>query len=169
MASSNSSISVCVRVRPFTIREAAQLTKTDDGTLFLGDGSLAAVPTPRFAQKGLRSVIKVVDDKCLYVLVAHNLRLYFANISTEFSTHLKKIKYNASQDLFFPRESESRIRRSCLIESSTTIPLRTTFTKPPQRTSLTAYLTDTMLQCLPMAQPDAARHIPSRTDISLLS
>jgi kinesin family protein 18/19 len=63
-----SSISVTVRVRPFTIREAAQLTKCDDSTLFLGDGSLAAAPTPKLTQKGIRSVIKVVDDKCLYVL-----------------------------------------------------------------------------------------------------
>ena len=60
-----SSITVAVRVRPFTIREAAQLAKTDEGTLFLGDGSLAAAPTPKLNQKGIRSVIKVVDDKCL--------------------------------------------------------------------------------------------------------
>lgn len=64
-----SSISVTVRVRPFTIREAAQLAKTDDGQLFLGDGSLAAAPTPRLtATKGIRSVIKVMDEKCLYDL-----------------------------------------------------------------------------------------------------
>lgn len=63
-----SSIQVTVRVRPFTIREAAQLTKTEDGPLFLGDGSLAGVPSaPKLGQKGLRSVIKVVDEKCLYV------------------------------------------------------------------------------------------------------
>ncbi|KAI9684162.1 MAG: kinesin-like protein Klp5 [Trizodia sp. TS-e1964] len=60
-----SSISVTVRVRPFTIREAAQLTKSDDSPLFLGDGSLAGVPAPRLHQKGLRPVIKVVDDRCL--------------------------------------------------------------------------------------------------------
>ncbi|KAF2010549.1 kinesin family protein-like protein [Aaosphaeria arxii CBS 175.79] len=60
-----SSISVIVRVRPFTIREAAQLAKCDDQTLFLGDGSLAAAPTPKLTSKGLRSVIKVIDDKCL--------------------------------------------------------------------------------------------------------
>lgn len=65
-ADAASSISVTVRVRPFTVREAAQLTKCDDGPLFLGDGSLAAVPTPKLTAKGLRSVIKVVDDKCLY-------------------------------------------------------------------------------------------------------
>jgi kinesin family member 18/19 len=66
-----SSISVAVRVRPFTIREAAQLAKTDDGPLFLGDGSLAGAATPKLSQKGLRPVIKVVDDRCLYVLVEH--------------------------------------------------------------------------------------------------
>ncbi|SPO02583.1 probable kinesin-related protein KIP3 [Cephalotrichum gorgonifer] len=60
-----SSISVTVRVRPFTIREAAQLTKTDDGTVFLGDGSMAAAPAPKLHQRGIRSVIKVVDDRCL--------------------------------------------------------------------------------------------------------
>ncbi|KMP04701.1 kinesin heavy chain [Coccidioides immitis RMSCC 2394] len=60
-----SSISVTVRVRPFTIREAAQLTKCDDGPLFLGEGSLAGISTPKLQQKGIRSVIKVVDDKCL--------------------------------------------------------------------------------------------------------
>jgi kinesin family protein 18/19 len=61
------SITVAIRVRPFTIREAAQLVKNDDGTLFLGDGSLAAAPTPKLMQKGIRPVIKVVDDRCLYV------------------------------------------------------------------------------------------------------
>ncbi len=60
------SINVTIRVRPFTIREAAQLTKNEDGPLFLGDGSLAALPSaPKLGQKGLRSVIKVVDEKCL--------------------------------------------------------------------------------------------------------
>ncbi|KAK3292886.1 P-loop containing nucleoside triphosphate hydrolase protein [Chaetomium fimeti] len=60
-----SSITVAVRVRPFTIREAAQLVKNDDTTLFLGDGSMAAAPTPKLHQRGLRPVIKVVDDRCL--------------------------------------------------------------------------------------------------------
>ncbi|KAL5343303.1 P-loop containing nucleoside triphosphate hydrolase protein [Aspergillus crustosus] len=60
-----SSISVAVRVRPFTIREAAQLSKCEDGPLFLGDGSLAGAPAPKLNQKGLRSIIKVIDDRCL--------------------------------------------------------------------------------------------------------
>jgi len=60
-----SSISVTIRVRPFTIREAAQLRTCDDSTIFLGDGSLAAAPTPKSLQKGIKSIISVVDDKCL--------------------------------------------------------------------------------------------------------
>ncbi|KAI2638595.1 kinesin motor domain-containing protein [Xylaria nigripes] len=60
-----SSITVAVRVRPFTIREAAQIQRHDDGTVFLGDGSLAGAPTPKLKQSGIRSVIKVIDDKCL--------------------------------------------------------------------------------------------------------
>ncbi|KAL7620832.1 tubulin-dependent ATPase kip3 [Parahypoxylon ruwenzoriense] len=39
--------------------------RNDDGTVFLGDGSLAAAPTPKLKQHGIRSVIKVVDDRCL--------------------------------------------------------------------------------------------------------
>ncbi|KAM0197852.1 hypothetical protein ACHAPI_004584 [Fusarium lateritium] len=64
-SSGQNSITVAVRVRPFTIREAASLQKNDDGTLFLGDGSLAAAPTPKLHQRGIRNVIKVVDDRCL--------------------------------------------------------------------------------------------------------
>ncbi|KAK2625516.1 hypothetical protein QTJ16_004828 [Diplocarpon rosae] len=60
-----SSISVAVRVRPFTIQEAAQVTKCDDANLFLGEGSLAGAPVARLGGKGIRPVIKVVDDKCL--------------------------------------------------------------------------------------------------------
>ncbi|CAI7610394.1 unnamed protein product [Penicillium manginii] len=60
-----SSINVAVRVRPFTIREAAQISKSDDGPLFLGDGSLAGAPTPKLNQKGIRSIVKVIDDRCL--------------------------------------------------------------------------------------------------------
>ncbi|KAH8423221.1 kinesin family protein [Aspergillus melleus] len=64
-SSDSSSINVSVRVRPFTIREAAQISKCEDGPLFLGEGSLAGAPTPKLNQKGLRSIIKVIDDRCL--------------------------------------------------------------------------------------------------------
>jgi len=33
--------------------------------MFLGDGSLAAAPAPHMKQKGIRPVLKVVDEKCL--------------------------------------------------------------------------------------------------------
>jgi len=55
------SISIVNKSQKLTARR----TKCDDGTLFLGDGSLAGVATPKLGQKGIRSVIKVVDDKCL--------------------------------------------------------------------------------------------------------
>ncbi|GAB1211448.1 hypothetical protein ATERTT37_000563 [Aspergillus terreus] len=64
-SSDSSSITVAVRVRPFTIREAAQLAKCEDGPLFLGDGSLAGAPTPKLNQKGIRSIVKVIDNRCL--------------------------------------------------------------------------------------------------------
>lgn len=47
------------------VREAAQLTHVPEGPLFLGDGSLAGAPTPRPISKGIRPVLKVVDDRCL--------------------------------------------------------------------------------------------------------
>lgn len=33
--------------------------------MFLGDGSLAAVPTPKLQTRGIRPVIKVMDEHCL--------------------------------------------------------------------------------------------------------
>ncbi|PKK52860.1 hypothetical protein CI102_2136, partial [Trichoderma harzianum] len=63
--SGQSSITVAVRVRPFTIREAASLQRNDDGTIFLGDGSFASAPTPKLHRGGIRNVIKVMDDRCL--------------------------------------------------------------------------------------------------------
>ena len=52
-------------INRLTQKLIAGRTKCEDGTLFLGDGSLAGVPTPKLGQKGIRPVIKVVDDKCL--------------------------------------------------------------------------------------------------------
>ncbi|KAH8151857.1 uncharacterized protein LAJ45_03850 [Morchella importuna] len=60
-----SSICVTVRVRPFTIREAAQITRIDDAPTFFGDGSLASMPTPKLTGKGVRSVVKVIDERVL--------------------------------------------------------------------------------------------------------
>ncbi|KAJ3496666.1 hypothetical protein NLG97_g2492 [Lecanicillium saksenae] len=65
MADAQSSITVAVRVRPFTIREAAQVQRAEDNTLFLGDGSLAGAPAPKLHQRGIRNVIKVMDERCL--------------------------------------------------------------------------------------------------------
>ncbi|KAJ6780009.1 hypothetical protein PWT90_05525 [Aphanocladium album] len=65
MADAQSSITVAVRVRPFTIREAAQVHRAEDNTLFLGDGSLAGAPAPKLHQRGIRNVIKVMDERCL--------------------------------------------------------------------------------------------------------
>lgn len=99
-----SSISVTVRVRPFTIREAAQLAKCDDQTLFLGDGSLASAPTPKLHQKGLRPVLKVVDEKCLY---AFNRSVFIdrANKISEYSILQKIILCSGSQDQLYRRVS----------------------------------------------------------------
>jgi kinesin family protein 18/19 len=85
-AAGASSISVTVRVRPFTIREAAQVTRRDDQTLFLGDGSLAGLPTPKVNSKGIRPVIKVMDEKCLYGQPLSS-EVPGANMMSGFSTH----------------------------------------------------------------------------------
>lgn len=39
--------------------------RTEDNTLFLGDGSLAGAPAPKLHQRGIRNVIKVMDERCL--------------------------------------------------------------------------------------------------------
>ena len=94
-----SSISVTVRVRPFTIREAAQLTKTDDSTLFLGDGSLAAAPTPRISSKGgIRPVIKVLDERCLYAARISVHGIQEANIHKASSTLPRTTRYTGLVD-----------------------------------------------------------------------
>ncbi|KAG7193411.1 kinesin-like protein Klp5 [Scheffersomyces spartinae] len=67
-----SSITVAVRVRPFTILEEQKLVAADEGSAFFGDGSLsnntntlAAANANTYAQGGLRKIIEVVDDKML--------------------------------------------------------------------------------------------------------
>lgn len=39
--------------------------RAEDNTLFLGDGSLAGAPAPKLHQRGIRNVIKVMDERCL--------------------------------------------------------------------------------------------------------
>lgn len=71
-----SSISVAVRVRPFSAKEAAQLAPQDSYQPFLGDGGLSAgnhaSPSkgaggtgPTLRTRYLRSIVKPVDDKVL--------------------------------------------------------------------------------------------------------
>ncbi len=154
-----SSISVTVRVRPFTIREAAQLTKCDDSTIFLGDGSLAAAPTPKLSQKGLRPVIKVVDDKCLYVVGHFIEALISADISTEYSTLQKTIPFRSSLDPSFLPANESKIKHLVSTESSTKMHPRVRCTRPQQDHCWTMFLMDIMPPSSPMVQPAVERHI----------
>lgn len=129
-----SSIQVTVRVRPFTIREAAQLTKSDDGPLFLGDGSLAAVPSaPKFGSKGLRSVIKVVDEKCLYVAWRVENENRIDNAFAEYSTHRTTIRSSDSAEHSFRPASAPKIKLLVLTEYSMRTPPRATFTRRLQR------------------------------------
>lgn len=65
-----SSISVAVRVRPFTPNEENKLIRPPDGPLFVGDGGLLAgnddkTPTSPSIPTGIRKIVSVVDDKML--------------------------------------------------------------------------------------------------------
>jgi len=163
-ASGASSISVTVRVRPFTIREAAQLARCDDQPLFLGDGSMAAAPTPKLHNKGLRSVIKIIDDKCLYDFFSpfRFLDLKLTRI-VGFSTLQRTIQSRNSRETLYRRGNGSRIRRLLLTAFSTKIHPKPTFTKRLRGVCWIAYWRDTMLLYSPMEPRDVARLIQSRT------
>ncbi|ABN64574.2 kinesin motor protein [Scheffersomyces stipitis CBS 6054] len=67
-----SSITVAVRVRPFTDNEENNLIRSTNDGFFLGDGSFSSnapnQETSRasvFAPKGIRKIVEVVDDKML--------------------------------------------------------------------------------------------------------
>lgn len=67
-----SSISVTVRVRPFTEHERSFLINSDNEPFFLGEGSFSSNGTQEMARrsavltpKGIRKIINVVDDKML--------------------------------------------------------------------------------------------------------
>lgn len=158
------SISVTVRVRPFTIREAAQLTKTDEHTLFLGDGSLAAAPTPKLNAKSVRPVIKVIDEKCLYENLVVLTRLVEANLSLGSSTPQKTTLFSDSHDhLSGHRVNASRIRPSHSTVCSTTQQRRAMSTKRQPSHCWTMCWTDTMPPSLHTERLAAERHIQSRT------
>ncbi|ODV91692.1 hypothetical protein CANCADRAFT_30040 [Tortispora caseinolytica NRRL Y-17796] len=65
--SQQSSITVTVRVRPFTQSETARLAPIPDQNVFLGDGSLASTSQalPIYGANRLRKLINVVDDRML--------------------------------------------------------------------------------------------------------
>ena len=55
-------------------------TKIDDGPTFFGDGNLAGTPKPSLTNKGIRRVIKVVDDQFLYVNIPPILLIAFQEL-----------------------------------------------------------------------------------------
>ena len=71
-----SSINVCVRIRPFSEKEASQLAPNEDNTPFLGDGGLAggispnkflppAASTSTLKTRFVRPIVKPMDQKVL--------------------------------------------------------------------------------------------------------
>lgn len=65
-SSRQSSISVAVRVRPFTSSEENKLVRESNEPLFVGDGLLRGISSEeRSGPRGIRKVVKVVDDKML--------------------------------------------------------------------------------------------------------
>lgn len=65
-ASKESSISVSVRVRPFTEQEERNLIKVENDNIFLGDGSFNdATAKQTFTPLGIRKIVDVVDDRML--------------------------------------------------------------------------------------------------------
>ncbi|GAO50205.1 hypothetical protein G7K_4339-t1 [Saitoella complicata NRRL Y-17804] len=63
--SSASSITVAVRVRPFTVKESGNLAQTPEGQTFSGDGALAASSLPKLQPKGIRKIVQVLDEHVL--------------------------------------------------------------------------------------------------------
>ena len=68
--SSESSITVAVRVRPFSAKEAALLPPADNYTPFMGDGGLGGSPDKiqkpiGLKHKYLRSIVSPIDERVL--------------------------------------------------------------------------------------------------------
>lgn len=66
MSAAGSSISVNIRVRPFTVKEASQIAPVHEERQFLGDGALASnVSSQAPSQRGIRKIIQVLDERVL--------------------------------------------------------------------------------------------------------
>lgn len=65
--SRESSITVAVRVRPFTVTESSHLLRPQQEPVFLGDASLSGSSNAktRYLPKGIRKILNVVDDRML--------------------------------------------------------------------------------------------------------
>lgn len=96
-ASRESSVTVAVRVRPFTQSESAHLVVNKEEQVFLGDGALTfndnaekenKYRPKRYAPKGLRKIVDVVDDRMLIFDPPENSPL--ANLSKNVSNHGKR-------------------------------------------------------------------------------
>lgn len=98
-SSRESSITVAVRVRPFTQQESAHLVVNKEEQLFLGDGALSFNKNSsdkennynrpkRYAPRGLRKIVEVVDDRMLIFDPPENSPL--AKLSKNVSTHGKR-------------------------------------------------------------------------------
>lgn len=133
-------------------------TKCDDGTLFLGDGSLAGVPTPKLGGKGIRPVIKVVDDKCLYV---RSIPIFVPETDRiESLTHrrtIQSISFLVVLSQILGRESRTKHLHS--IEFSMRTRPRLKYTRQQQEVSWTAFWMDIMQLCLHTVQPVVERPI----------
>jgi len=97
-SSRESSVTVAVRVRPFTKNESAHVVVNKEEQVFLGDGALNMnnysnkenkynIPK-RYSPRGLRKIVDVVDDRMLIFDPPESNPL--ANLSKNVSTHGKR-------------------------------------------------------------------------------
>ncbi|PWZ00726.1 kinesin-domain-containing protein [Testicularia cyperi] len=101
-----SSINVCVRVRPFSDKEASQLAPNEDVTPFLGDGGLGGSPdkqilaavnaTASLRTRFIRPIVKPMDQKVLVFDPPDTnplTRLYSGNSLAYGSKRNKDVRY----------------------------------------------------------------------------
>nr|CDI52434.1 related to kinesin [Melanopsichium pennsylvanicum 4] len=101
-----SSINVCVRVRPFSEKEASQLAPNEDHTPFLGDGGLAggispnkftpSATTSTLKTRFIRPIVKPMDQKVLVFDPPDTnplTRLYNSNPMAHGARRSKDVRY----------------------------------------------------------------------------